>query len=390
MRVISAHQPSRPTSVLPKTERSRASQRTSRRAVTKRAAAANHDKRFSEAAAAAFFSNVATLLNSGVPLVKAIEALAADDTFDRSTAILQSLVQDIRAGTAFSAALANRPDSFSPLVISMVRAGESGGTLVSTLEKISNDIEKRQATKAQIRQALTYPTIVVVLGSFAVTFLMAFVVPVFEETYRKAGMPLPLITRSLIAVSSVVAATWWLVLGIIIGTVIAYRRYRSHPKLRRVRDRFLIRLPVLGAVLRSVLVGRFVQAFGGLLASGVSIKESLELTEKVVNHSDFVDMIRELRFAVTRGEGLGSKLAEYRSLVPPLLAQMVSLGEKSGELGPMMLQIGHYVDKDLTRRTQSMSSMIEPLVTVVMAFAIGTIALAIYLPIFDMFKQVGQ
>jgi len=376
-------------SASPRVEQSRSSNRTSRKATRKPAAGDKRDKRFSERTAAAFFSNVGTLLHSGVPLVKAIDALAADDTFDRSADILQSLVRDISAGVAFSAALGNHPESFSPLVISMVRAGESGGTLVSTLDQISENIEKRQATKSEIRHALTYPTIVLVLGSIAVTFLMAFVVPVFEETYRKAGAPLPFITRALIAVSGVFAATWWLVLGIIVVLVVGYRRYRSHPKLRSVRDRLLLRLPMFGAVLRSVLVGRFVQAFGGLLASGVSIKESLELTEKVVNHTEYVGMIRELRFAVTRGEGLGSKLAEYRSLVPPLLAQMVSLGEKSGELGPMMMQIGRYVEKDLTRRTQGMSSMIEPLVTVIMAFAIGTIALAIYLPIFDMFKQVG-
>ena len=152
----------------------------------------------------------------------------------------------------------------------------------------------------------------------------------------------------------------------------------------------LLRLPVLGPVIRTVLIGRFIQAFGSLLDAGVSIKESLALTEQVVQHSEFRKMVRELQFAIARGEGIGRKLGEFQSIFPPLLTQMITLGETSGELGKMVVQIGVYVGKDLKRRTQQMSMLIEPIVTVGMALAIGAVALAIYLPIFDMFKQVDN
>ena len=147
-------------------------------------------------------------------------------------------------------------------------------------------------------------------------------------------------------------------------------------------------MPVLGPVLQGALVGRFVRTFGSLLSGGISVKESLALTERVVGHSEFVGMVRELRLAVDRGEGVGNKLSEYGDLVPPLLARMIILGEKSGDLGNMIMKVGEYSEKDFKRRMKRMSTLIEPLITVVMAFAIGAIAMAIYLPIFDMFQHI--
>lgn len=349
----------------------------------------NRGKVFNDIGLAAFFSNTATLLNSGVPLIKSLEALATDKTFAKAGPMLEGLIHDIRSGASFSAALARAQDCFSPLIVNLVRAGETGGTLVPTLERIADSIEKRRETKAQLGQALTYPTIVTVLGTGAVGFLMAFVVPVFEETYAKADMPLPAITLALIAVSGIVAKTWWIGLLVMVSLTLGYRQFRHHPRLRSLQDRLLIRLPVLGPVVRSIMVGRFVQAFGSLLNAGLSIKDSLALTERVVRHSEFVEMVRELRMSVARGEGIGRKLEAYPFLFPPLLTRMICLGERSGQLAKMAGKMAQFVEKDLSRRTQQMKMLVEPVITVVMAFVIGTIALAIYLPIFDMFKQVG-
>ena len=345
-------------------------------------------KAFSELNLAAFFSNTATLLGSGVPLIKALEALMTDETFKHAVPTLQTLTHDIRSGSSLSNALSKHPQSFSPMIVSLVRAAEASSTLVTALERIAEDIEERRESRTQLRKALTYPTIVTVLGSGAVGFLMVFVVPVFQETYDKAGMPLPTITVVLIALSEIVGKTWWIVIGLSVLGALLYRRFRSDERVQAVRDRMLLRLPVLGPVIRTVLIGRFIQAFGSLLDAGVSIKESLALTEQVVQHSEFRKMLRELQFAIARGEGIGRKLGEFQSIFPPLLTQMITLGEKSGELGKMVVQIGVYVGKDLKRRTQQMSMLIEPIVTVGMAVAIGAVALAIYLPIFDMFKQV--
>ncbi|MFQ5805344.1 MAG: type II secretion system F family protein, partial [Phycisphaerae bacterium] len=353
-------------------------------------AGARRRKPFSETDLVAFFSNTATLVNSGVPLIKTLEALATDDSLSNSAPTLETLARDIRSGSSFSTALSKHPDCFSPMIISLVRAGETSGTLPPALERIAENIEKRRETKAQIRQALTYPAIVSALGVAAVVFLMIFVVPVFEETYAKAGMPLPLITQALIAVSRIAVNTWWIGLGLLTGAVLLYRHFRQHSRVQAFQDRLLLRLPLLGPIVRSAMVGRFVEAFGSLLAAGLSIKEALTLTERVVRHSEYAGMVRELRLAVARGEGLGSKLSEYRSLFPPLLTRMMSLGEKSGELGKMAVQVSRYTEKDLKRRAQRMSTLVEPLVTVAMAFVIGAIALAIYLPIFDMFKQVAK
>ena len=347
-------------------------------------------KAFSELNLAAFFSNTATLLGSGVPLIKSLEALMTDETFKHAVPTLQTLTHDIRSGSSLSNALSKHPQSFSPMIVSLVRAAEAGSTLVTALERIAEDIEKRRESRTQLRKALTYPTIVTVLGSVAVGFLMVFVVPVFQETYEKAGMPLPTITVVLIALSEIVGKTWWVVIGLLVLGGLLYRRFRSDERVQAVRDRMLLRLPVFGPVIRTVLIGRFVQAFGSLLDAGVSIKESLALTEQVLQHSEFRKMVRELQFAIARGEGIGRKLGEYQSIFPLLLTQMIILGEKSGELGKMVVQIGVYVGKDLKRRTQQMSMLIEPIVTVGMALAIGAVALAIYLPIFDMFKQTGN
>lgn len=337
----------------------------------------------------AFFSNMATLLNSGIPLIKSLEALAMDETFKKASPIIHTIVKDIRSGCSFAGALDKHPECFSPLILSLLRAAEKSGSLVEALERIADSIERTRDTKAQIRGALTYPTIVVVLGAGAVAFLMAFVVPIFQETYDKAGMQLPGITVALITVSDIVQKIWWIVLLVMITSFISYRHYRHHPAVRSLRDKLLIRLPVLGPVFRGVVVGRFVQSFGSLMSSGVSIKESLLLTERVVQHTEFAEMLREMRLAVARGEGMSRKLSEYRTLFPPLLTQMMTLGEKSGKLGSMVIQVGRFVEKDLKRRTQQMSMLLEPIVTIGMAAMIGTVALAIYLPMFDMFKKVG-
>ncbi len=338
---------------------------------------------------AAFFSNLSTLLNSGIPLIKALEALATDDTFKRATHIFDMLVQDIRSGSSLAGALDKHPECFSPMIVSLLQAAERGGTITEALERIADNIEKTRETKSQIVRALTYPAIVITLGAGAIGFLLAFVVPVFEETYQKAGMPLPAITVTLIAMSHVVAKIWWIVLLVLTVALVSYRQYRAHPAVRSMRDRLLIRLPLLGPLIRGVVVGRFVQSFGNLLSSGVSIKDSLALTERVVQHSEFAEMLRELRMAVARGEGMGRKLGEYGTLFPPLLTQMMTLGEKSGKLGEMVVQVGRFVEKDLTRRSQKLSMLLEPIVTIGMAVTIGIVALAIYLPMFDMFKQVG-
>jgi len=346
-------------------------------------------KPFSEKNQVAFLTNTATLLKSGIPLVKALEVLAMDETFKKVAPTLEALLLDVQTGNSFSSALSNHPDSFSPMIVSLVRAGEASSKLVPTLERVAESIEKRLETRAQIWQALTYPAIVTVIGSAAVIFLMVFVVPMFEETYTKVNMQLPTITLVLMTISRVVAKTWWIGLGLILAAVLLYRHFRNHPRFRQFRDRSLLQLPAFGPMIRTIMVGRFVQAFGNLLTAGISIKESLALTERVVQHSEFAGMIRQLRLAVARGEGIGRKLGEYRTLFPPFLTQMLSLGEKSGELGNMVLEIGRYTDKDLNRKMKHLSTLIEPTVTIVMAFAIGTIALAIYLPMFDMFKHVG-
>lgn len=347
-------------------------------------------KAFSELDLSAFFSNTATLLGSGVPLIKSLEALMTDEAFKHAVPTLETLTHDIRSGSSLSNALSKHPKSFSPMIVSLVRAAEASSTLVTALERIAEDIEERRDSRTQLRKALTYPTIVTVLGSGAVGFLMVFVVPVFQETYDKAGMPLPTITVVLIALSEFVGKTWWIVIGLSVLGTLLYRRFRNDERVQVIRDRMLLRLPVLGPVIRTVLIGQFIQAFGSLLDAGVSIKESLALTENVVQHSEFRKMARELQFAIARGEGIGRKLGEFHSIFPPLLTQMITLGEKSGELGKMVVQIGVYVRKDLKRRTQQMSMLIEPIVTVGMAVAIGAVALAIYLPIFDMFKQVDN
>ena len=358
------------------------------RAAPRRGSFGRAPKPFTEMVLSAFFSNMATLLNSGIPLIKSLEALAMDETFKKAGPTIHTIVKDIRSGCSFAGALDKHPECFSPLILSLLRAAEKSGSLVEALERIADSIERTRDTKAQIRGALTYPTIVVVLGAGAVAFLMAFVVPIFQETYDKAGMTLPTITVVLITVSDIVQKTWWIALLVLITSFISYRHYRNHPAVRSLRDKLLIRLPVLGPVFRGVVVGRFVQSFGSLMSSGVSIKESLLLTERVVQHTEFAEMLREMRLAVARGEGMSRKLSEYRTLFPPLLTQMMTLGEKSGKLGSMVIQVGQFVEKDLKRRTQQMSMLLEPIVTIGMAAMIGTVALAIYLPMFDMFKKV--
>lgn len=337
-----------------------------------------------------FFTNTATLLDSGVPLIKALETLTQEDSFEKSRRIFIELIGDIRSGSTFSTALSSHPTSFSPLTISLIRAGETSGELVSSLERIVESLDKRRDTRSQIRNALTYPAIVSVLGTGAVGFLMAFVVPIFEETYEKAGMTLPFITQVLIFLSSIVAKTWWIgIITFVIG-IFVYKHYRHHSKVKSVQDRILLRIPLFGPIVKAVMLGRFVQSFGNLLQAGISIKESLSLTKQVVQHSEYVAMIQKMQTAVTCGEGIGSTISKYRDLVPPLMTQMINLGEQSGDLGKMVIQIGGYLEKDLKQRMQQMSTMLEPILTVLMAVVIGTIALAIYLPIFDMFKQTGH
>ncbi len=328
-----------------------------------------------------------TMINAGLPLVQAMTILADQSDNKVLSEIMRKVVFDVESGNTVADALGKHPQAFSNLYVNMVAAGEAGGILDTILMRLATFMEKNDALIRKVKGAMIYPSVIMAVAAIAVTVLLIFVIPVFENLFSSAGLALPLPTRIVMGASRFLKGYWYVVLASAGVGFFMLRRYYATSDGRLRIDRFLLRVPVLGDVLRKSAVSRFTRTLGTLVSSGVSILDGLEITAKTAGNRVVQDAIMESRSSIAGGDTIAAPLKKS-GVFPPMVISMISVGEQTGGLDEMLSKIADFYDEEVDAAVSNLLSLLEPIMIVFLGVVVGGMVVSMYLPIFDMINAV--
>jgi type IV pilus assembly protein PilC len=355
----------------------------------KRGTAALAVKRVKAVELLMFTRQMATMVNAGLPLLQSLDILAEqteDPTFSR---IIQAVAQDVEGGETFSEALRRYSRAFPDLYVSMVRAGEAGGDLDGVLLQLADYLEATAELRRRIKSAMTYPVVAFSLILLMAAGLIMFVVPQFAQIFEELGGELPGPTRILIGASELLRSVWAFgVLGLVIAMVIGVRMYGQTPSGRYNLDLLKLKFPIFGKLTRKVAVGRFTRTLATLTRSGVPILQAMEIVERTSGNEVFARAIRNSADSVRNGETLADPLARSEQF-PAMVTRMISVGEKTGALEVMLEKIADYYDSEVKATVDSLTSLIEPLLIMLMGLIVGGIVIALFMPILQISTLVS-
>lgn len=344
--------------------------------------------RVSEKMIAVFTRQLATMIDAGLPLVQSLDILATQQDNKTFKQVLMSVKDDVESGSTFAAALGRHPKIFDNLYVNLVVAGEEGGILDNILLRLSNYIEKAVALKKKVKSALVYPIAILAVAVIVVGILMIFVIPTFEKMFSSAGQSLPLLTLIIVTMSRLMKKyVLFLVVGFILF-VFMIRRYYKTDGGRRNIDRFLLGVPVFGMLFRKIAIARFSRTLSTLVSSGVPILDSLNIVAKTAGNQIVQDAIMSARSSISEGETIAEPLSRA-DVFPPMVTQMISVGESTGSLDTMLGKIADFYDDEVDTSVATLTSLLEPFLMIFLGATIGTIVVAMYLPIFNMASAIG-
>jgi type IV pilus assembly protein PilC len=332
--------------------------------------------------------NLSTLTESGVSLPKALGTLAEERAMEKHREMLNAIRRHLENGETFHSALSKYSGVFDPVMINQIKVGEHAGTLSETLTTIARHREDGFKLKAEITKKLAYPMLLVVMGSAVIIFLLTYVIPVFEETYSHAHVQLPFITRLLIWVGNTAKQHGWIVLAIGAFAALALPQIRKRPELAHKMDDAILHIPVLGNWLRDVAVLQLMEVLGSLMEAGYTLAEALGESSQAVGNRVIRQSARDLQSAIRRGERFSREIERHGETFPPIVSQLVIIGEQTGTLTKATSHIRDHLQREVERKTNIFVGTIEPVLTISLAAAIGCILLAIYLPMFDMVNTI--
>ena len=334
-----------------------------------------------------FTRQFATMINSGLPLVQALDILAEQTENPKLKTVTKAVVYDVESGHTLADALRKHPKAFSDLYVNMVAAGEAGGILDTILLRLATFMEKNDALVRKVKGAMIYPSVIFSVAGLCVIILLIFVIPVFQQMFSSIGQQLPLPTRIVIGMSSAIKSYWWLMGGLVVGAVVGTRRYYATPAGRLNLDKVLLAMPVLGDVIRKSSVSRFTRTLGTLIASGVSILDGLEITAKTAGNRVIHDAVMESRNSIAGGETIAAPLQKSK-VFPPMVISMIAVGEQTGGLDEMLSKIADFYDEEVDAAVENLLAAMEPIMIVVLGGVVGGMIVAMYLPIFSMINTV--
>jgi type IV pilus assembly protein PilC len=335
-----------------------------------------------------FTRQFSTMINSGLPLVQALDILAQQSENPALKDTTRQVVFDVESGNTVADALRKHPKAFTELYVNMVAAGEAGGILDTILMRLAVFMEKNDALIRKVKGAMIYPGVIMSVAAIAITVLLLFVIPTFQAMFASANIPLPLPTRIVIGLSSLLKSYWWVIVLGVIGLVFVVRRYYATPDGKLVIDRLLLKTPVLGDVLRKSAVSRFTRTLGTLISSGVSILDGLEITAKTSGNRVIQDAIMESRASIAGGETIAAPLKKSQ-VFPPMVISMISVGEQTGGLDEMLSKIADFYDEEVDAAVSGLLALMEPVMIVFLGVVVGGMVISMYLPIFDMVNAAG-
>jgi type IV pilus assembly protein PilC len=332
---------------------------------------------------------LSTMIDAGLPIVQCLDILGEQSENKLLRTTITTIRRDVESGCTLADALRKHPKIFDDLYVNMVEAGEAGGILNTILNRIALFIEKASRLKKKVKGAMIYPVAIVLVAIVVVAVLMIFVIPVFADLYGSMGQALPAPTQICINISNIFVAYWWLMLLSAIGLVMAIKVYYKTPHGHMQIDALLLRMPVIGDLLRKVAVARFSQNMALLLSSGVPILDGLAITGKTAGNKVVEKAIMESRLSISKGNTVAEPLRESK-IFPPLVCQMVAVGESTGGLDTMLRKVAELYEEEVDDAVNNLMAMMEPAIMVVLGVILGGLVVAMYLPIFQMGSLVGN
>jgi type IV pilus assembly protein PilC len=345
-------------------------------------------KKVKQRSIAIFTRQLATMIDAGLPLVQSLEILSSQQDHKVFKNILRQIREDVEGGSTFAGALKKHPGTFNDLYTNLVVAGEEGGILDNILTRLANYIEKAEALKKKVKSALVYPSVIVGVAVIVVMILMIFVIPVFETMFKSAGQQLPLPTLIVVAISKFFRKYVFIVIPALILLFYLFRRYHRTENGKAVLDALLLKLPVFGELFRKIAVARFSRTLGTLVSSGVPILDGLNIVSKTAGNKKIETAILSARASIREGETIAEPL-NRSNIFPPMVIQMISVGESTGALDSMLSKIAEFYEDEVDVAVGNLTSMLEPFLMIFLGVVIGGVVIAMYLPIFNMASAVG-
>lgn len=330
-----------------------------------------------------FTRQFATMIDAGLPIVQCLDILSEQSESKLLRNTIRVIKQDVEGGATLAESLRKHPKIFDDLYVNMVQAGEMGGVLNAILNRIALFIEKGHKLKKKVKGAMIYPCSIIAVAVIVVAILLIFVIPVFAELYGSMGRALPAPTQITIDISNWFVATWYYALFAIVGVTVAIRFYAQTDQGRMNIDRLLLRLPVMGDLLRKVAVARFSQNMSLLLSSGVPILDGLAITARTAGNKVVEKAIMDSRLSISQGRTVADPLRESK-IFPPMVCQMVSVGENTGGLDTMLKKVADLYEEEVDDAVNNLTALMEPMIMVVLGVILGGLVISMYLPIFQL------
>lgn len=332
---------------------------------------------------------LSSMLDSGMPLIRALNAVEEQTNSKRLKEAFQEIARDVKAGSSLSAALATHSDIFPQIMIGMVKVGETGGFLSESLNSLANNLESDVELRGKIKGAMAYPVIVCIMAVIGISVMLLFVVPIFTDMFTSMGGQLPLPTRMMVAASNAMPYILPVVIALIIAFKITWPKLKTKTAVREVIDPIKLKMPVVGKVYHKILISRFATNMSTMLNSGVSLMEALSIVGETSGNIVLEKAIDSVANEVKAGKSISSPLAKH-DIFPNLLTNMVAVGEESGVLEQMFQNVSRFYDQEVKTSTDQLTSMIEPLLIVFIGVAIGGMVIALYLPMFSMYALMNK
>ena len=336
---------------------------------------------------AIFTRQFSVMLDAGLPLVQCLEILGEQEEQRTFREIIQQVRTDVESGSNLADSMGKHPKAFNNLYVSMIAAGEAGGILDVILQRLATYIEKVVRLNSQVRSALIYPVSIIVIAAGVVTIILWKVIPVFAQLFAGLGGELPFLTRAVVGASNFLGRFFPLIIIGIVLIIMAVKRYHKTERGRRVIDGFVLKLPVVGMLVRKIAVARFCRTLATLTSSGVPILDGLEITAKTSGNAIVEDAIMAVRKSVEEGKTISGPLAETK-VFPPMVVQMVNVGEQTGALDQMLSKIADFYEEEVDTAVAGLMKLLEPVMIVILGGIIGTIVTAMYMPMYAILQKI--
>ena len=329
-----------------------------------------------------------TMINAGLPLIQCLDLLAQQEQNKAFSKIIKSIKEDIEGGTSLTNALKKYPEIFDELFVNLIAAGEAGGILDIILQRLSSYMEKAMKLKARVKGAMTYPAAVLVISCAVVALLLIKVIPVFQKMFEGMGGELPPLTAALIAASQFAQSYWYLGVAILVVIYIILSRFYRTEKGRWTIDSLILKSPVFGPLLKKVAVAKFARTLSTMMSSGVPILEGLSIVSKTSGNVVIEDALMKTRQGISEGQSIAEPLTKT-GIFPPMVVQMIAVGEATGALDSMLSKIADFYDDEVDAAVDAMTALLEPVMMVFLGGVVGGMIVAMYLPIFKLASVVG-